>query len=365
MRHRVMLLADADLRIRSLAELSIAHEREYARQVGLIRERQQVVHEREVLFEHVGHAGGKGDGCHFDAVARFRALDAAFDFPHIVQIVAEPRAIARAERLLQIARLRRDQIQDAQTALHAGGALGLTPRTSEQPLEHGARVDLHRLRCGRRAPRDRVRVGAAVAARAGADVSGEVRGREFERRKRRVLPNLLRDDLIDRRAAAHVLGLRPLGQHTAQPARRADGVVALDDAGMGARQVADDNERLLERVERLENRREIEAQPGRLRRPFVDDGAVGHEDGAEAPRRHGGRRFECRHHRFENRQRDGRAEAAKKRASGERELTDEHLVSPAFQKACCRRCRGRSTRSDSWSARTRGRCGVRRACRDR
>ena len=92
-------------------------------------------------------------------------------------------------------------------------------------------------------------------------------------------------------------------------------MVAFDDAGMRARKIADDDQRVLERLERLENRRQLEALAGRLRRPLVDNRAVGYEDRAEAPCRHGGGRVERRQHRFKKRQRDRRANAAQKRSS--------------------------------------------------
>jgi hypothetical protein len=64
--------------------------------------------------------------------------------------------------------------------------------------------------------------GAAVLRVAAADIASEVFRGEFERGKRRVLPDLARDDLIDRFAAVNVLGERLLrdGVRSATPTRR-------------------------------------------------------------------------------------------------------------------------------------------------
>src|SRR5438094_387137 len=112
-RDGVVLLADANLRIRPLAQLAIAHEREDARQIAAIRERQQVVHQRQMLVERVRHAGRQGDRRDGGAVARFGPLDATLDLAHILEIVAKPRAIAGAERSLKLLGLRRHEIEDA------------------------------------------------------------------------------------------------------------------------------------------------------------------------------------------------------------------------------------------------------------
>ena len=56
-------------------------------------------------------------------------------------------------------------------------------------------------------------------------------------------------------------------------------------AGMRPRQVLHDDERVLERLERLQDRRELEAVAGFLREELVDDRAVGDVDRAEAQAR--------------------------------------------------------------------------------
>ena len=96
MRDRVVLLGDADLRIRPLTELARQHEREHARDVGLIGHRQQVVHQPDVLLERVGHADRRVER-HVARGVRFGALDASLDLTQIVEILRQ-RALDRARR---------------------------------------------------------------------------------------------------------------------------------------------------------------------------------------------------------------------------------------------------------------------------
>src|SRR5207245_6540109 len=80
------------------------------------------------------------------------------------------------------------------------------------------------------------------------------------------------------------------------------------------REAADDRQLIPERLERLENLRELEAGPFRARRPLLDDDAVRQIDNAEPPDRIRCRlteRRERRDHSIEKRQRQRRANAAK------------------------------------------------------
>ncbi len=54
-RDRMVRLGDADVEIRPLTELASQHECEHTRQVGLIRDEQQVEQELDVFFEGLGH----------------------------------------------------------------------------------------------------------------------------------------------------------------------------------------------------------------------------------------------------------------------------------------------------------------------
>ena len=278
-----MLLGDAEVRVRPLAQLARQHEREHARHVGLERRRHQVVHQPDVLLERIGHADRRADARHLRRAVRLGLLDAPLDFADVVEILADARRDrATPSTVCRSSASCGDRVEDAASAARARAArLAAVPAWPNRRSNTDARVDLHRQRRGRRAPRDRVQVRAAEPRRAGADVAGEVLGRHFERRQRRVLADLLGDDLIDRRVRQHVLGFGPLRPHAGEEAADADGVIADLAARMRSRQVLHDDERVLERLERLQDRRELEAGAGRLREELVDDGAVRNVDGAE------------------------------------------------------------------------------------
>ena len=98
-------------------------------------------------------------------------------------------------------------------------------------------------------------------------------------------------------------------------------------------EVADDDQRILERLERLQNGGKLEPGPLRGRAILVHDGPVRDVNGAEArPRvRRGLRgRRKSRHHRLEERQGHGGAHAAQERPTVQRQLGDEHHVTPVF-----------------------------------
>ena len=91
-----------DLRIGPLADLARHHEREDAREIGLEGQRQQIEHQPDVLLERLGHADRR--------VTRRRQLglglllgrlDPPLDFADVIEILAEPGAIARAEAALR------------------------------------------------------------------------------------------------------------------------------------------------------------------------------------------------------------------------------------------------------------------------
>ena len=99
-----MPVGDADLRIRAVADFARHHEGEDARDVRLVRERQQVVHERDVLFDTTngmptGAAGSARSACHIVLPGQ---LNAPLDLAHVLEILAHRRAIVRAELALQV-----------------------------------------------------------------------------------------------------------------------------------------------------------------------------------------------------------------------------------------------------------------------
>ena len=159
---------------------------------GLIGQRHQVVHQLDVLLEVERHAGRTRRQLQvLVALALLGALDAPLDLAHVLEILRHRLAIRRAELQLQARPLRlRDRVEDAAVLLDARQPLGRAAALAEHPLEHLARIDLHRHRRRRRAPRQRVHVDAAVVAVAGADQARVILGRELHRRQQRVLTDL-------------------------------------------------------------------------------------------------------------------------------------------------------------------------------
>ena len=155
----------------------------------------------------------------------FGNLQAALDFADVLQIVAQPGAIARAEVVLETRNLARDLVENAAIFLNARLALFRRAAIAEKPLEDHARIDLHRQRRGGRAPGDRIHVAAAIAGVACADHAGHVFGGEFERRIARALADVLRGNLIDRDAGPDVFAFGAPGMNAAEEGRAGAGVI--------------------------------------------------------------------------------------------------------------------------------------------
>jgi hypothetical protein len=152
-------------------------------------------------------------------------------------------------------------------------------------------------------------VAAAVGAVAGGAAAFLFRG-HLERRQRRLLPNVPRRDLVDRDAGERRMALpRVLAR---QPGRRHDRVHGRA-LGRLVAEAADDRHVLLQRLERLEDRLEVEITAHDVGRPaihfrakarVVHDRAVGQVEEAHARFRGRGRLRERRggrHHRREQR----------------------------------------------------------------
>ena len=86
-----MLLRDAEVRVRPLAQLAREHEREHARHVGLECRSHEVVHQPHVILERIGHADRRADVRHLRRAVRLGSLDAAFDLADVVEILADAR----------------------------------------------------------------------------------------------------------------------------------------------------------------------------------------------------------------------------------------------------------------------------------
>ena len=100
-------VVDAGLRIDAVRDVAAQLEREDARHVRRERDRLQIEHQLDVLFERVGHADrrrrqlARPRRC---VLLRLDLLDAPLDLADVVEVVGEPRAIGGAERRLQLRR---------------------------------------------------------------------------------------------------------------------------------------------------------------------------------------------------------------------------------------------------------------------
>ena len=98
-------------------------------------------------------------------------------------------------------------------------AIGRAAALAEQPLEDDARVRLGRKRRRRRRPREVVLIDARVAVVALTDRLEQIH-RQLQRRQQRLLADLLRGNLIDRRAQVVVGAFGPFRLRRAQERRR-------------------------------------------------------------------------------------------------------------------------------------------------
>src|SRR5262249_56015994 len=71
------------------AEVARQHEREYAGDVGLVRDRDQVEEQGCMLLECVRYPCGGSRNIELSISVLFAALDASLDFPDVVDIVAQ------------------------------------------------------------------------------------------------------------------------------------------------------------------------------------------------------------------------------------------------------------------------------------
>ena len=224
------------------------------------------------------------------------------------------------------------------------GALFRRGADAEQLIEGQPRVANHRQRRILVGPADRVGVDARVAIRAAARLIDRFDA-QLHRRNRRLLPELLRVDLVERDAGANVRALRlprmRLGQeHRARAEVIAADLRQLERLGVAHVGVADDGQVVAERLERRQaGRRQVEALADRGGRPQVLLQAelgracrpVHHLDGghSDLPGRGLGEHGARRHHRLDHRQRHRHTHAAQHRAAGYVLPGDEHGPLPS------------------------------------
>ena len=95
-RRGVMAVGNAHLRIGPVADLARHHEGEHAADVGLIRERQKIVHDPDVLFVGERNARRLLRQLHVGIHLLAGFLDAPLDFANVLQILADLEAVLAA-----------------------------------------------------------------------------------------------------------------------------------------------------------------------------------------------------------------------------------------------------------------------------
>ena len=255
-----MRLGDTDVRIGPHAELAAHHEREDPRLVGLERERQQVEHQRDVVLERLRHADRRARhvelavarcsrpaGC----AARSRARWSRYSSSRVRS--RRPTCRVRSAQILG------DDVEHAAVARACAPAAdpSCSPsRTCRSNTTRGLISIGSGLR--RRLPAERVHVGAAVA--------GSCRRRAAPLKSSVATssdgnivswPICCAIDLVDARAGRGSR-CRPCASAERRSATTPVHGVVLSQL-LRPREVADDGQRIAERLERLQDRRQLEA----------------------------------------------------------------------------------------------------------
>ncbi len=153
----------------------------------MIRQRDQIEHQGDVLLESGGCSGGCFRDGHVREVVRFHLLHAALDLPDGIEIIAEHGLVLRAEAALEVGGFGRYQVEHAGILMRQSLALLRGVALAEEALEQLARLGLHGQRSVGCAERNRARVATAEIAVARATSAAPLNG-AFDGRQRPVSP---------------------------------------------------------------------------------------------------------------------------------------------------------------------------------
>ena len=233
---------------------------------------------------------------------------------------------------LQLPRIVGDEIQNAAAILRFARARFRAENhaVAEQPFEQRPRIENRRQRLRLAAPRQVVGVRAGVARIAIARLA-RIFQAEFERREARLPAHVVGHDLVERNAGLDI-DQALLDLHAGQVEAAAAAVIAraIEQRAPGiVGQVAEHEDVVLERLQRLQDARQLGELALVVRVPVAHDDAVGHID-----ERHADRRFAARGAAkagtmaSRKRKRDGGAHAAQKGAPGNRLASHHGCCSP-------------------------------------
>ena len=142
-----MTFGTPDLRIGAVADFARHHEGEDARDVGFVRQRQQVEHQLDMLFVDERNAGRRfrNDEIGVAADLRFRALEAALDLADAFEVRSSvDRSCAPSVAVSPWPESR--GVENAAVFLSAREPGLDAAALAEHALEHLARIDFHRHR---------------------------------------------------------------------------------------------------------------------------------------------------------------------------------------------------------------------------
>ena len=264
-----MAVGHADGRIAAVAAVVGEDEGRDPRQVGLERQHEQVGHEPQVLLI-VGRDAERTGNLHPAAIdCGPGAVDPLLDLPHAGEVLIQLAAVGGAERLAWSRRAssptKSRMLLRRRSARARSAPASLAGRAAEEPVEDQPGIDL--LGDGRRLapPREIGLVGAAIAVVAFAGVPAPFAA-DLQRGERGSPPDGLGGQLVDRDPGPEVGAVGLAGVAARQEAGHGPGVVAPAVAE-GPRRVqgqpAQDQDLVLDRAQRLEDRRQLEASPMR------------------------------------------------------------------------------------------------------
>src|SRR5262245_30800868 len=261
-----------------------------------------------------------------------RDPNAPLEFSDVVHVGVDPGFVASAQIMLERSELADDGVENARVPFPIAPPLLGARAVTEQALEDDAGIHFGRQRLGRGGPGDAVGVRAAVAPVAVAIVA-RVFDAELQRREDRVLPVPAGDHLVDGRSKIGADGVSPRPRP-----RQQDRATRMIAAGLlrgrcrlGHVEAADEHDAVAERLQRLRDEREREVFPFLERAPIARRRAMWVPDADEPLRRGRGgqpQRPECRHHRFQQRQRQRDAGATEERAPRDVFLRCKHRSAP-------------------------------------
>ena len=198
MRGGMVAFVDTHHRISTVGKFTRHHERGHAGGLGLVCQNHQVKHHLQMLFIVKGNTRRRVRN-HEVGIARnrhFGLLQAALYFANAFQVVVDFLLVTLPQGGVQGARLANNAIENAAIFRLARETLLNSAALPEQTFKHFTRIDFHRVRRGRSAPRQRVHIDTAIVAVAGADQTAVIFSGEFQRGQRRVLTDHLRGELV-------------------------------------------------------------------------------------------------------------------------------------------------------------------------